>query len=131
MYQQYALRFSDEITKRYANHPVLLAFGIDNEPGDGQISYSETIRQRFVKWLENKYKTIDNLNTAWAGQRWSRRIGKFDEAGLPQSASVAGPPERILDFRRFLSDEINGFLFKVIAESGRRIANPAKPIRKK
>ncbi|HEX7584303.1 MAG TPA: beta-galactosidase, partial [Prolixibacteraceae bacterium] len=39
MYQQYALRFTDAITKRYANHPSLLAFGIDNESGDGRISY--------------------------------------------------------------------------------------------
>jgi beta-galactosidase len=28
MYQKYALRFTDAITKQYANHPALLAFGI-------------------------------------------------------------------------------------------------------
>ena len=37
-YQKYALLFTDAITKRYANHPALLAFGIDNESGDGPIS---------------------------------------------------------------------------------------------
>ena len=47
MYQKYALRFTDSLTKRYGNHPALLAFGIDNESGDGQISYSETARQRY------------------------------------------------------------------------------------
>ena len=114
MYQQHALRLADEMTKRYGRHPALLAFGIDNESGDGPISYSETVRQRFIKWLENKYKTTDSLNVAWAGQRWSRKIGQFAEVGLPQSGSFAGQPERVLDFRRFLSDEINGFLFKVI-----------------
>jgi beta-galactosidase len=30
-YQKYALRFTDVMSKRYANHPALLAFGIDNE----------------------------------------------------------------------------------------------------
>jgi beta-galactosidase len=54
MYQKYALRFTDVITKQYANHPALLAFGIDNESGDGRISYSETARQRFIAWLKNK-----------------------------------------------------------------------------
>ena len=87
MYQKYALRFTDAITKRYANHPALLAFGIDNESGDGRISYSETARQRFIAWLKNKYSTLDNLNKAWATQRWSRRINQFEEIGFPDSNS--------------------------------------------
>jgi beta-galactosidase len=68
MYQQYALRFADAITKQYANQPALLAFGIDNESGDGRISYSETARQRFIAWLKKKYPTLDSLNKAWATQ---------------------------------------------------------------
>ena len=60
-YQKYALRFTDAMTKHYANHPALLAFGIDNESGDGRISYSETSRQRFITWLKNKYTSIRRL----------------------------------------------------------------------
>jgi beta-galactosidase len=115
MYQQYALRFTDAITRRYAKHPALLAFGIDNEPGDGPISYSPTVKARFIAWLQVKYGTVDNLNVAWASQRWSRRIGAFDEVGLPASGAVEGPPERVLDFRRFVSSEVCGILQKVIA----------------
>jgi beta-galactosidase len=114
MYQEYALRFTDAITKQYANHPALLAFGIDNESGDGRISYSETAKQRFINWLKDKYRTVDNLNTAWAGQRWSRKINLFDEIGFPVSTHYNDVPERMLDFRRFVSDEINQLLFKVI-----------------
>jgi beta-galactosidase len=54
MYQQYALRYADSLTKHYANYPAILAFGIDNESGDGPISYSETARQRFITWLQKK-----------------------------------------------------------------------------
>ena len=113
-YQQYAIRYTDAITKRYANHPALLAFGIDNESGDGPISYSETARERFVIWLKNKYVTIDNLNKAWASQRWSRRINSFEEVAFPVSGLVVGAPERVLDFRCFISDAINQFLFRVL-----------------
>lgn len=114
MFQQYALRFVDAISKRYAKHPALLAFGIDNEPGDGPISYSETVRQRFIDWLRNKYKSVDALNVAWATQRWSRRINRFEEVGLPVSGRIKGAPERVLDFRRFVSDEVSGFYQKMI-----------------
>jgi beta-galactosidase len=113
-YQKYALRFTDAMTRQYGKHPALLAFGIDNESGDGRISYSETARQRFIAWLKNKYADLDNLNKAWATQRWSRRINQWVEIGFPVSTHYNDVPERMLDFRRFVSDEINQFLFKVI-----------------
>jgi beta-galactosidase len=113
-FQQYALRFADALVRQYAKHPALLAFGIDNEPGDGPISYSATVRARFIAWLQAKYHNIEKLNKAWAGQRWSRRISEFDEIGLPVSGSISGAPERVLDFRRFISDEVNGYLRKLI-----------------
>lgn len=113
-YQKYAVRYADTISKRYANHPALLAFGIDNESGDGPISYSETVRLRFIEWLKAKYSNLENLNKAWATQRWSRRLNSFDEVGLPSTGQKNGAPEKILDFRRFISDEVNSTLFKVL-----------------
>ncbi|TFF38518.1 beta-galactosidase [Mucilaginibacter psychrotolerans] len=114
MYQKYAVRYADTLTKHYAKHPALLAFGVDNESGDGPISYSETVRKRFVVWLATKYSNLDNFNKAWATQRWSRRINDFDEVGLPAAGEKNGAPEKILDFRRFISDEVNQILFKVL-----------------
>jgi len=113
-YQKYALRFTDAISKRYANHPALLAFGIDNESGDGRISYSETARQRFIVWLKNKYTSLENLNKAWATQRWSRKLNQFEEVGFPVATHSTDVPERMLDFRRFVSDEVNQLLLKVL-----------------
>jgi beta-galactosidase len=114
MYQKYAVRYADTLSKRYGKHPALLAFGIDNESGDGRISYSVTARQRFILWLKNKYTGLDNLNKAWATQRWSRRLNQWEEIGIPVATHNTDVPERMLDFRRFVSDEINQFLFTVI-----------------
>jgi beta-galactosidase len=114
IYQKYALRYADALVRHYRGNPALLAFGIDNEPGDGPISYSEDVRARFIAWLKQKYTTVEALNHAWAGQRWSRRIGDFDEVGLPMPGYVSSQPERVLDFRLFMSDEINDFLLKLI-----------------
>jgi len=113
-YQKYALLYTDAISKRYANHPALLAFGIDNESGDGPISYSETARQRFIEWLKKKYSNLENLNKAWATQRWSRKINQFEEIGFPVATHATDVPERMLDFRRFVSDEVNQLLLKVL-----------------
>jgi len=113
-YQKYALLYTDAISKRYTSHPALLAFGIDNESGDGPISYSETARLRFIEWLKKKYTNLENLNKAWATQRWSRKLNQFEEVGFPVATHATDVPERMLDFRRFVSDEVNQFLLKVI-----------------
>lgn len=122
MYQKYAFRFTDEMTKHYGGHPALLAFGIDNESGDGPISYSETARLRFIAWLKKKYGSVESLDKAWAGQRWSRKMNDWDEVGFPVKTHNNDVPERTLDFRRFVSDEINELLFKVM-----EIANTNAP----
>jgi len=123
MYQKYAIQYADTLTKHYGKHPALLAFGIDNESGDGPISYSETVRQRFITWLRDKYSTAENLNKAWATQRWSRRINQLEEIGLPVATHDTDVPERMLDFRRFVSDEVNGLLFKVIGVANTNAPN--------
>ncbi|MFC3495677.1 beta-galactosidase [Glycomyces rhizosphaerae] len=109
-FREHAVRFTDRLTHRYAGHPALAAFGIDNEPGDGPISYSTTVRARFIAWLQAKYGTTETLNRAWAGHRWSRQVSDFEQIGLPRPGVAGGAPERVLDFRRFISDEMNGYL---------------------
>ena len=116
-YQRYALRFAKALVEHYARHPALLAFGMDNEPGDGPISYSATVRQRFIQWLKDKYQTPERLSEVWAGQRWSRRITDFNQVILPRSGGMDGAPERVLDFRQFISDEVRLFQTRVIAQT--------------
>jgi beta-galactosidase len=106
LFQEYAYRFAKALVQRYAAHPALLAFGMCNELGAGFVSYSEEVRQRFTKWLKNKYGSIEALNRAWSTQRWSRRLGGFEDVELPASSIAGAPPERYLDMCRFYSDEI-------------------------
>ena len=94
---------ADNMTKRYAHHPAVIALGYDNEIGNGYMSYSEADRQRFLLWLKKKYGSIGELNKAWATQRWSRRLNSFEDVDLPL-ADGPGPSERYLDLHRFWSD---------------------------
>ena len=102
-YVREAELLADVITKRYAHHPALIAIGYDNEIGNGFMSYSEPDRQRFIAWLKTKYGTLENLNKAWATQRWSRRLNSFEDVDLPL-ASGPGPAERYLDLHHYWSD---------------------------
>lgn len=109
-FQHYALRFAKVLVNRYKSHPALFAFGLCNELGDGEMSFSENAKCRFQNWLKKKYKTVDALNHAWATQRWSRRLSSFEAVELPVNDLSCGAPESWLDMRRFFSDGIIGYL---------------------
>ncbi|NVM78221.1 beta-galactosidase [Duganella sp. SG902] len=102
-YRRLAVRLAEQLVKRYAHHPAVIAIGFDNEIGNTFMSYSKADRGRFVTWLKRKYGTLEALNQAWATQRWSRRLSTWDEVELPY-ADGPGPAERNLDLRRFWSD---------------------------
>jgi beta-galactosidase len=104
IYRKQVVRFADALTSHYAHNPAIIAVGFDNEIGNGFMSYSVGDRQRFIEWLKTKYGTINDLNKAWATQRWSRRMNSWDEVELPYGDGP-GPPERYLDLHRFWSDE--------------------------
>jgi beta-galactosidase len=124
VYREHVKRFADALTSHYAHHPALLAVGYDNEIGDGYMSYSDGDRLRFIEWLKARYGTVAALNKAWATQRWSRRLGSFDEVQLPNGDGPS-PPERYLDLHRFWSDQAVGTLMDL--EAIRRKNMPELP----
>ncbi len=112
-YQKYALRFASVLAERYKDHHALIGFGLCNELGAGYVSFSESARRCFIQWLEEKYSTIDNLNRAWATQRWSRRLRSFEDIYLPENEIEVGAPEAWLDMKRFYSDGVLRFITKL------------------
>lgn len=109
-YQFYALRFGRKLVNRYKAHPALLAFGLCNEQGAGFLSYSEYARKRFIEWLRRKYGSVEELNTAWATRRWSRRLSTFEDVVFPENECAVGAPEAWLDMRRFFGEGASDFL---------------------
>ena len=94
---------AEAMTAHFAHNPSIVAIGYNNEIGNGYMSYSTADKERFIVWLKKKYGTVEELNKAWATQRWSRRLNSFEDVDLPL-ADGPGPSERHLDLHRFWSD---------------------------
>jgi beta-galactosidase len=124
-YRRLLRRLAEKMMQRYARNPAVIALGYTNEIGNGQMSYSEADRGRFVEWLKKKYGSIEALNKAWATQRWSRRINNWDEVDLPYVRGP-GPNERYLDLRRYWSDDTIGVLKDL--EAVRKAYAPNLPV---
>jgi beta-galactosidase len=124
-YRRLLRRLAEKMMQRYARNPAVIALGYNNEIGNGQMSYSEADRSRFVEWLKKKYGSIEALNRAWATQRWSRRINSWDQVDLPYVRGP-GPNERYLDLRRYWSDDTIGVLKEL--EAIRKVHAPNLPV---
>ena len=123
-YRRCVKRLAEKMLSRYAKHPAIVAIGYNNEVGNGLMSYSEKDRVRFIDWLKRQYGSIEALNRAWATQRWSRRLNRFEDVDLPLK-NGPGPAERYLDLHRYWSDVTVENL--MVLEKLRRAYMPGTP----
>ena len=106
-YRRKAAALVEEIAKRYANHPAVVMWHVNNEYAcHNPLCYCENSRKSFVKWLQAKYPTLDELNASWGTDFWSQRYHDWDEIQVPKRTTDGTHPNpgAQLDFRRFSSD---------------------------
>jgi beta-galactosidase len=104
-YRRHALALVEQVVRRYADHPALEMWHVNNEYGcHAALSYDAHTVTAFRAWLQDRYGTVDELNRAWGTDFWSQRYTAFDQVGVPSAAPSFRNPGQLLDFRRFSSD---------------------------
>lgn len=106
-YRTKAAALVEQIASRYASHPSVVMWHVNNEYAcHAPLCYCKNSRLEFVRWLKEKYGSLDELNQAWGTDFWSQRYHDWDEIGVPKrTADGTHPnPGQQLDFRRFSSD---------------------------
>ncbi|MEU9354216.1 beta-galactosidase [Streptomyces griseoloalbus] len=111
VFRRYALRLVRELATRYAGHPALVAWHVNNELGCHNVyDYSDDAARAFRDWLRARYTTVDALNSAWGTAFWSQRYTDFDQILPPRLAASHPNPTQQLDFKRFSSDALKDHL---------------------
>ncbi|WDF32567.1 beta-galactosidase [Arthrobacter agilis] len=104
-YRGLAAALVTKIAERYAAHPAVVLWHVNNEYGCHlNIDYSDAARDAFRRWLQRRYDTIDAVNKAWGTMFWSQRYSSFAEVFPPRHAPYSHNPGQLLDYRRFTSD---------------------------
>lgn len=127
-YLEEARRIVTLQAQRYGHHPAVTAWQTDNEYGchDTVLSWSANAVRRFRGWLQERYGTIDALNTAWGNVFWSQEYRSFDQIDAPNLTVTESNPAHRFDFRRFASDEVvrfNRMQVEILREHA-----PGKPV---
>ncbi|PWI14900.1 beta-galactosidase [Streptomyces sp. Act143] len=113
-YRRLATAMAARLAERYADHPALLAWHINNEYGG--VCYCELCADAFRDWLRDRYgQSLDALNDAWWTTFWSHRYTDWDEIEPPNALTEhwRGPDHTAfqaitLDYFRFTTDALLG-----------------------
>lgn len=111
VFRDHALRLVTALAERYADHPALAAWHVNNELGcHNAYDHSDDAAAAFRVWLQSRYGTVEALNNAWGTAFWSQRYGDFAEILPPRLAAAPPNPTQQLDFKRFSSDALKDHL---------------------
>ena len=96
-FRYYAERIIRAVVRRYADHPAVIGWQVDNEPGV-RLIYTDHAFAEFKVWLQQRYGDVESLNRVWGLTYWSHRLREWDDLWEPRGNTT---PSYDLAWRRF------------------------------
>lgn len=105
VYRAHSRRITGVMAEHFKGHRHLIGWQTDNELNTTvSESFSDSTAREFRLYLEQRYKTIAELNGAWGTNFWAQTYDHFDQVDLPfQLAPSFANPTQVLDYHRFLA----------------------------
>jgi beta-galactosidase len=105
-FRHHAERVIRRVVGRYAHHPAVIGFQVDNEPGL-ELLHNRGVFQRFVDHLRHTYGSVEKLNREWGLVYWSHRLSTWADLWLPDGNAQ---PQYELAWRRFQARQTDEFI---------------------
>jgi len=102
----HAERVTRAILTRYAEHPAVIGFQVDNEPGL-RLPHNHGVFQRFVDHLRATYGDVETLNREWGLVYWSHRLSTWADLWTPDGNAQ---PQYDVAWRTFLARQTTEFV---------------------
>jgi beta-galactosidase len=96
-YRRLVERLVRRIVERYAGHPAVIGWQVDNEPGI-ELLHNPGVFSRFVAELCQRYGDVQTLNDRWGLTYWSHRLSAWEDLWPPDGNT---DPPYDLAWRRF------------------------------
>ena len=95
----HADRVVRQVVGRYVDHPAIIGYQVDNEPGM-ELFHNHGVFETFVDRLRERYGDVQTLSDRWGLVYWSHRLSRWDDLWVPDGNTV---PSYDLAWRRFQS----------------------------
>ena len=106
VYRLYAERVIRRIAERYAKHPGVVGWQIDNETG-AYGTAGPNVQAGFKEWLKRKFGTVEAVNKAWGLVYWGQLLDSWDD--LPPRDGILNPGWK-LEWERYQRSLVTDFL---------------------
>jgi beta-galactosidase len=106
VFRTYAERIIRKVVETYCEHPAVIGYQVDNEPGM-VLFHNDHVFAGFVERLKRTHGTVEALNEAWGLTYWSHRLTSFDELWRPDGNSF---PQYDLEWRRYQAQLTDDFI---------------------
>nr|WP_062334896.1 beta-galactosidase [Herbidospora sakaeratensis] len=103
-YRTASRELASVLAERYGGHPALAMWHVHNEYGTW--CHCDHVARAFRTWLRARHGDLATLNERWTTAFWSQGYSDWDEIQPPRATQWLPNPSQLLDFRRFLSDEM-------------------------
>ncbi len=111
--REYAGKIARAMAEHYRGEGQVAAWQIDNEIGHegSDLCWCPHCHRAFQEFLREKFRgDIHALNETYGTAFWSQEYNDFDEIPLPVPTLTAHNPALRLDWERFRSESVAGFL---------------------
>ena len=115
----HAERLIRKIVERYAAHPAVIGYQLDNEPGI-EVFHNPGVFAGFKAYLEETYGEVEELNRRWGLTYWSHRLSTWEDLWAPDGNTNPG---YALAWRRYQAKITSDF----IAWQSRIVRQYARP----
>ncbi|MFK4084993.1 beta-galactosidase [Kribbella sp. NPDC020789] len=106
-YQQAAVAITEQLARRYGNHPAVALWHVHNEYGAPvSACYCDASAEAFRRWLRDRYTTVKELNEAWGTIFWGQTYNSWSQVEPPRQVPPVANPGQQLDWARFTSDAL-------------------------
>ena len=93
-YRSAALSLVGQLADRYASHPGLALWHVNNEYGGMPACYCDVSAAAFRNWLQQRYGQLDALNDAWGTSFWSQAYADWEEINPPRRTPAFATPSQ-------------------------------------
>ena len=105
-YRFHAERVIRQVVGRYRDHPAVIGYQVDNEPGL-RLLYNADVFGMFTGWLRRRYGTVGRLNEEWGLAYWSHLLSGWGDLWQPEGNFQ---PQYDLAWRRFQTELVTEFI---------------------
>ena len=110
LYRNFSRKITEILVKEFSGYEAIIAWQLDNEFGcEFNTCWCDNCLLAFQKYLQEKYKTIEDLNELWGTGIWSQKYSSFDRIHLPTKGAAIHHPSLYYNYKEFMSNSFAGF----------------------